>query len=423
MRTTAVRRLIAGLTLALGVVGLLLLAGGWYFADQIRTDGLSTTATAAAYDLTVTSVTGTTVGLHEGAGQPQNAMLRAPGVYGLAWTGGTGVLSANHSLGGGAALRTLTLTTGVAPGVGSPARLRRDVFDTPAQATGITAQDAVIPCAAGQCPAWFLPGASTTWAILVHGKGATRTEPLRALRAVHAAGVPALVISYRNDPGTPADPSGYHRYGATEWTDLDNAVVYAQHRGAQNVVLVGFSMGGGIIASFLEHSSRRSVITGLVLDAPMLSFRRTVTYGASQRRLPLVGLPIPQPLTWTAQTLAGWRFGISWDNIDYVSGGWLRAPTLLFHGTEDDTVPIATSDDLRRAHPQLVQEIRVDNAAHVASWNADPGRYTTTLQAFVQRVVPVDNAARPRTDGPAAATASPAPSTSRQPELRERSRG
>ena len=380
----AVRRLVGAALLLTTVTALLLLAGGWYFAGQIRADGLATTAVSTPDDLTVVSVAGAAISLREAPRQPVQPALRRPAVYGLAWPTGTGVLGAALTLDrDGSVRRSLEITTGVPPAVGSPARLRRDVFDTPAQATGAAASEVQLPCAGGLCPAWYLPGASRTWAILVHGKGATRTEPLRALGAVRAAGLPALVISYRNDPGAPADPSGSYRYGATEWRDLDEAVRWAQQRGAQRVVLFGFSMGGGIVASFLEHSPRGSAVTALVLDAPMLSFRRTVEFGAAQRSLPVVGLPIPGALTWTARTLAGWRFGIDWAAIDYLDGRWVRVPTLLFHGTADETVPIATSDELHRSHPGLVQQTRVEGAAHLAAWNADPQRYNARLGSFL----------------------------------------
>ena len=373
------------------LAALCLLGGGWYFAGQIRSDGLVRNQAATAYDLAVVSVSGgsstVSVGLHEAPALPPNPSLRRTAVYGLAWPTGTGVLSATSTTGpAGAVVRTLTVTAGVAPVVGAPAALRRDVFDTPTGAYGAQLQDVTIPCAGGGCPAWYLPGTGRTWAILVHGKGASRTEPLRALGAAVKVGMPSLVISYRNDAGAPADPSGYYRYGSTEWPDLDNAVRYAQQRGARQVVLFGFSMGGAVVASFLQHSSRSTAVTGVVLDAPMLSFRRTVDFAAAQRTLPLLGTAIPPALTWTAQTIAGWRYGIGWDDIDYLDGHWLRVPALVFHGTDDLTVPIATSDELRQARPQLVELVRVDGAAHVESWNLDPTSYTATLVAFLQRV-------------------------------------
>ena len=361
--------------------------GGWYFAGQIRADGLAVERSAPAYDLTVVGVGAGTVTLHEASGHERDPALRRGEEYGLGWPGGSGVLGVVPAAGSdGAVVRPLTVSTGRAPRVGTRAELRRDVFNDPASAYHRPVRDVGIACAGGQCPAWYLPGTGATWAVLVHGKGATRTEPLRALGAVLQVGMPALVVSYRNDPGAPRDPSGFYRYGATEWRDLDLAVRYALDHGARRVVLGGFSMGGGIVASFLEHSGRTASVSGLVLDAPMLDFRRTVDFGASQRRLPLVGAPIPGPLTWTAETLAGLRYGINWQCIDYLDAHWLRVPTLLFHGTADDTVPIATSDGLARAHPDLVREVRVRGATHVGAWNADPARYTAILAAFLRQL-------------------------------------
>jgi pimeloyl-ACP methyl ester carboxylesterase len=201
------------------------------------------------------------------------------------------------------------------------------------------------------------------------------------------AGMPALVITYRNDEGAPRDSSGYYRYGATEWQDLDNAVVYALEHGARRVVLFGFSMGGGIVASFLEHRPERAThVAGIVLDAPILNFRRTVGFGAAQRELPVIGGSIPAPLIWTAETIASLRYGIDWERIDYLDGQWLSVPALVLHGTADKTVPIATSDAFAAAFPQLVREIRVPGAGHVEAWNTDPGRYTTEVSAFLRRV-------------------------------------
>ena len=381
------RRLLTSLFAVIAVLMVFLVGGGWYFAGQIRSDGLALESTSREYDLTVTGVTGVTVALREASGQQRNETLHKDYTYGLAWPEGSGVLGRVEATGSdGSVVRPLMVKTGAPPRVGTRATLQREVFEDPASAYGVRPQNVDIDCAGGRCPAWYLPGRTTTWAVMVHGKGATRTEPLRALGAALQAGTPALVITYRNDPGGPFDPSGFYRYGATEWRDLDNAVTYALSHGARNVVLFGFSMGGGIVASFLEHSAHTGPVTALVLDAPMLDFRRTVDYAASQRKLPLVGGPIPGPLTWTAETIAGLRYGIDWQGINYLDRRWLHVPTLLFHGTADDTVPISTSDSLAKTYPQLVREVRVAGASHVESWNADPVHYTAELAAFLDRV-------------------------------------
>ncbi len=46
------------------------------------------------------------------------------------------------------------------------------------------------------------------WAVLVHGRGATREECLRAVPLLHRLGVPVLVPSYRNDADGPTTYGG-----------------------------------------------------------------------------------------------------------------------------------------------------------------------------------------------------------------------
>ena len=62
-------------------------------------------------------------------------------------------------------------------------------------------------------------------------------------------------------------------------------------------------------------------------------------------------------------------------------------PILLFHGTEDSTVPISSSDAFARALPELVTYHRVARAGHVESWNVAPARYQRRVQAFLASAV------------------------------------
>jgi fermentation-respiration switch protein FrsA (DUF1100 family) len=97
----------------------------------------------------------------------------------------------------------------------------------------------------------------------------------------------------------------------------------------------------------------------------------------------VLGKGVPDVLTGTAEWIAGWRFDVDWDAVDYLPGDWLHVPALVFHGTEDDTVPLRTSDELRAAHPDLVEEVAVAGAGHVESWNRNPADYTAREGAFL----------------------------------------
>jgi hypothetical protein len=236
----------------------------------------------------------------------------------------------------------------------------------------------------GKYPAWYVRGSGSTWAILVHGKGASRTEMLRAMRSTVGAGLPSLAITYRNDAGVPADDSGIYQFGRTEWRDLNAAVRYAQDNGARHVVLVGASMGGAIVAAYLRNVPDAPV-SALVLDSPMLDFGETVSYGASQRALPVIG-QVPEALTWTAKQIAALRYDVDWSELDYLSdSSWLKVPTLVMHGADDQKVPVRVSKQLAQDHPDDVELVTVPDAVHVGSWNADPEGYDDTLTGFLAR--------------------------------------
>jgi uncharacterized protein len=401
-RRRRLRRLLVGLAVLVLVLAALLGGAGWYYAGQIDAEALAADhrPDPQRYGLQVTAYGDGEVALRRTGPAPAPDLLRTADVHGLVWPGGAGILTgAPADLGAGTVARTLRLTDGTVPAAGTPAALRSDVWTDPQQAYGVAYADVTFPCAGGRCPAWSVPGTSSTWFIAVHGKGASRSEPLRALGPALENGLPALVIGYRNDPDAPADPSGRYRYGVTEWRDLDQAVGYAVQHGAAHVVLFGSSMGGAVVAAFLEHSASASLVTGVVLDAPQLDLRATVAYGASRRTLPVLGTGLPGLLTSTAEAIAARRYDLDWDAVDYLPGDWLRVPALVFHGTADATVPIATSDELRAAHPDLVEEVRVAGAGHVESWNRDPAAYTAREKAFlacVTAAAPAGSCAAPR---------------------------
>jgi len=57
---------------------------------------------------------------------------------------------------------------------------------------------------------------------------------------------------------------------------------------------------------------------------------------------------------------------------------------LIVHGTRDDTVPIATSEELaHRFRDVKLDEVR--GANHVESWNVDPEAYDRTVTHYLER--------------------------------------
>jgi hypothetical protein len=367
------------------VLALFLGGGGWYFAGQIGADGLRPDPSTIDRNLVVTAVSATSVSLRETGTRVDE--LHTDGVYGVVWATGFGQVTGSAGQG-----RTVTrgfrLLSGTLPRVDDAAGLTDDAFpDDPRVALGVLPQEVSYSSPAGDFPAWYVPGRGSTWVVLVHGKGASRSEMLRMMRVPVREGLPSLDITYRNDAVVPLDRSGRYQYGRTEWHDLDGAVAWAVERGARHVVLVGASMGGAIVAAFMEHSGRASVVSGLVLDSPLLSFERAVDLGASERDLPLVGWRLPAALTWSAKRLASLRYGVDWHALDYLDDlRWVRVPTLLVHGTADGTVPFGGSERLAEKVAAKVSFQPVPGVDHVQAWNHDPARYEDEERRFLDVV-------------------------------------
>jgi pimeloyl-ACP methyl ester carboxylesterase len=82
------------------------------------------------------------------------------------------------------------------------------------------------------------------------------------------------------------------------------------------------------------------------------------------------------------------RFGVDWSALDYLATPQIfDLPTLVFHGTDDTTVPIATSEELARMKPTSVTLVTCPGANHIECWNADPTEYERRTLDFLAQAV------------------------------------
>jgi uncharacterized protein len=363
--------------------------GGWLYAGQIRDGALASKAPGTpALQSQVLAVGDHSITLARDPASPPE--LTEAGTWGLRWPAGYGRLGAIRALGADRVERAFTRLEGTPPRVGERSAVDGYAWPAdPALAAGRPAREVTYPSPLGPAPAWLVGGRRDTWVILVHGYNAARTETLRTLATVTRLGYPALAVSYRNDPGVPRSPDGLRRWGATEWRDLEAATRYAVGHGAGGVVLAGFSMGGAVVTSFLLSSPLAARVRGVVLDAPALDLGAVIDRGAVDRDLPVLGTPVPPALTEVAKGIAGLRWHLDWGQLDYVDrAGRLATPMLVFHQTGDPTVPVAISEALAAARPDLVTLERFGGDGHVQSWNVDRPRYERALRAFLERVAP-----------------------------------
>lgn len=367
-----------GAAAAAAVLVIAVLGAGWYFAGELEQQALSIDHSPDPPDLVASPVRDGVVRLSEG---PGGGSWTKPGTFGLEWNGGYAQVSEIRATGDGWVERDVRVLLGELA-ANTPARI--DSFALPGDpmsAFGYPFEEVAVTGPLGAMPAWLVPGTrADAWVIFVHGQNSNRREFLRSLPAVHDAGLTALVITYRNDEGAPLNPDHRLHYGATEWRDVDAAVVYALDHGARRIVLEGFSMGGSVALSFLLNSPRADAVTGVVLDSPMLDFRETVGFRAPDS--------VPALILNAGAWIAGIRYDIDWDELDYAArAAELRTPILLFQGSGDTSVPPAIADRFAASRPDLVALVRT-TAGHVRSWNADPAAYDAAHVAFLAKALP-----------------------------------
>lgn len=308
------------------------------------------------------------------------AALR-PGIYGLAGDGSHAVVgpvldSVPHSA--DTVVRRLERVTHGTLEAGDAVWLTPNLHvGNPSTALGLDHADIDVPGELGPLPAWFVPGARRTWVIAVHGLGTTREHALNLTGFLHRRRFPVLALSYRGDLGAPRPPDGLNHLGETEWRDLDAAMRYAVRYGAERLVLLGWSTGATMVLRAAARSGLRNLVSGLVLDSPVLDWQATLRALASARHIPGALLPL-------AVRAAEGRAGLSADTADGAADpAALAVPTLVIHGPGDTVAPWAASRRFADRHPGPVTLHSVPHAPHAAMWNPDPAAYEEVLRRFL----------------------------------------
>jgi pimeloyl-ACP methyl ester carboxylesterase len=368
----------------IALVVLVILGGGWYFSSVLEEDGLRVDNAEPENTVSVVAISDSRITL-ELLPDAEEDNLAVSARWGL--TDGT-----NYGRLGDVISKTKTqVTRNYSPvigefKVGDELYLDRTAFPHDPGAEGLEYEEVVISSSVGEFGAWhagftsqesYTEETSDVWAVFVHGRTSNRET---SLKLFNLPGVHSLAIDYRNDADAPPSESGYYDFGTTEWEDVEAAVQYALDHGAKKIVLVGFSMGGGVVINYQLKSELAEHTVGIVLDSPMLDFGRTVDKGAEERG-------VPAPITFAAKMFSTWRFGIDWSELDFLSkADEIDVPVILFHGNADKTVPIETSYIFAAANPDTVAMFTFEEVGHVATWNWYPIRYRSLVQEFVESV-------------------------------------
>lgn len=279
-----------------------------------------------------------------------------------------------------------------------PARWNQYFYSgAPSESLGLAHEDVEVASELGAMPAWHVPAddagelaESGTWAVLVHGRGATREECLRAVPPLHRLGLPVLVPSYRNDLDAPRDPAGRYHLGDREWLDVEAGLEWAVARGARRVVLVGWSMGGAIVLQAATRSSAADRVVAVVLDAPVVDWHDVLAHHSRVNHVPgpvarLGHAMMRHPL---GRRVVGLEQPLDLRRLNWVArASELRLPVLLVHSDADEFVPNGPSKALAAARPDLVTLVPWRHGRHTKEWNTDPDRWDEVVTAFVREQV------------------------------------
>jgi len=369
-------------TLGAGLLAAGALGAGWAIARR-----LTAPAGPRIFDLAIHDIE------HDNDGTQRVVLDRTPqttadGIYNL-WTerGGWAQLSAEASdRRQDQVARTVVGTSpGLKPVAGDRASWSGVYYAAPADA-GLNARAITITTPAGPCPAWRIDGNPSTWAIHIHGLGSSRAGTLRGTRVATELGYTSVIVTYRNTTEGPRVGTGRSTLGHTETADVDEAIGYAVRRGAQRIILFGWSMGAAIALQLAARPRHDGLITALVLDSPVLDWTETIKANCARSRLPGGAglLAIPWLTAGPLASMVGLPEPIPLRQFDWIArAAELTTPTLILHGTRDSSAPIRLSEALRDRRHDIVT-LETFDADHTLSWNSDPERWRSAATAWLR---------------------------------------
>ena len=130
---------------------------------------------------------------------------------------------------------------------------------------------------------------------------------------------------------------------------------------------------------WIENTDDISKVSGIIYEAPVISFWESVEVNGAAR------FPwLPESLFSYFKIVTEMRYGVDFDSMDFREAVINASiPTLLFHGDDDEWVPVEMSDLIAEAREKNLTYIRYENVGHVTSWNADPENYSFQLNKFL----------------------------------------
>lgn len=232
-------------------------------------------------------------------------------------------------------------------------------------------------------PGWIITGDNPRGptVVVTHGFGDSRYGALTwaPLLVPHASSV--VLYDLR---GHGEAESRYAHCGTTDVADLLG--VLDQLPSAGPVVLLGYSMGGGIALAAAARNDAREEgarIVGVIADGPYRFWDEPIRCYLRARRYPV----------WPFVPLTGWVLRLLWPGFTprtFDRAGHarrLRCPLLVLHGEVDPLCPTASARAIADAAPAPGGEwIEFAAGGHLDLPAVDEAKYRAALARFFHRV-------------------------------------
>ncbi len=258
------------------------------------------------------------------------------------------------------------------------------LYSNPKQAIGVEYQDITFPAADGSrtMQGWYIPAEdadSKKTIVLSHGYGANREEvwiPMYDIaNYAHRLNFNVIMFDYGfASHGSKEVATG----GKKETQQLLGAVQYAKQKGSEQVVVWGFSMGGG---TALQAALVSKDIDAMILDSAFLLQPDTLYHNIRQN------IPLPRhPSLEILQMLFPVLNGTSLNQIPYqqVEKKDYPIPIFFIHGTEDTKAPYEIAEQLaaNQTNPNSRSWI-VEGSHHELIFREHPREYLRRVSNFL----------------------------------------
>lgn len=242
--------------------------------------------------------------------------------------------------------------------------------------------EGVVDASVGKTPVWATPDLaaghpSRVVFVLAHGYGGTRGTWAGLIHDLQTAGIDAVAPAM---PGQDANPDPTVGFGRKEARTILDCAAWARAQGAQRVVGLGVSLGGG--ATWLASEEEPHALDGVVTDAAFAQFDEAMNRLLSYK-LPFPGgAVICRPIVWIARAMSGidpWSIR----PVDAATK-WHGRPALVIQGEAD--LLVLPSNGHRLAAAAGCPLWLVPGAGHAEDYLTDPKGYAAHVVAFAKEL-------------------------------------